>query len=243
MVDGDQIDAELIGDDPATDLALLKLKSRDLPIARIGDSQALRVGQLVIAIGSPLGLGTIVSTGVVTVLGRSMRGSEGRLIENIVQHAAPINPGNSGGPLVDSHGRVVGINTAIIAPAQAIGFSVPSDTAKWVIDEIVSHGRVRRRRLGIAATTIRLPKQVVRGLDLLSHDAIEIVEVETRGPAHAAGMRNGDWIVAVEGRIVTSVDDVHRLLNLFPASQSLTITIIRDSQRVELAINAESDEA
>jgi len=243
MVDGDQIDAELIGDDPATDLALLKLKSRDLPIARIGDSQALRVGQLVIAIGIPLGLGTIVSTGVVSVLGRSMRGSEGRLIENIVQHAVPINPGNSGGPLVDSHGRVVGINTAIITPAQAIGFSVPSDTAQWVIGEIVSHGRVRRRRLGIAATTIRLPKQVVRDLDLLSDDAIEIVEVETRGPAHATGMRNGDWIVAVEGRIVTSVDDVHWLLNLFPASQSLTITIIRDSQRVELAINAESDEA
>ena len=149
--DGDRLRAELVGDDPATDLAMVRLAASGLPYAQLGDSDALRVGQLVIAMGSPLGLQSTVSTGVVSALGRSMRARDGRLIENIVQHAAPINPGNSGGPLVDSRGLVVGINTAIIAMAQGLGFAIPSNTAEWVLQEMLSHGRVRRRQLGIVA--------------------------------------------------------------------------------------------
>src|SRR6476659_1672478 len=138
--DGDSLDADLIGDDPATDLALIRLAAKDLPHSELGDSDALQVGQLVIAVGNPFGFRSTVSTGVVSALGRAMRNSEGRLIENIVQHTATLNPGNSGGPLVDSHGRVVGVNTAIIAFAQGLGFAVPSSTARWVISEILTHG-------------------------------------------------------------------------------------------------------
>ena len=147
--EGDRVDAEIVGDDPATDLALLRLSSTDLPFAALGDSELLRVGQLVIAMGSPLGLQSTVSTGVVSATGRSMRARDGRLIENIVQHAAPINPGNSGGPLVDSRGRVVGVNTAIIPFAQGLGFAIPSATVAWVMGELLAHGQVRRRQLGI----------------------------------------------------------------------------------------------
>ena len=155
--DGDRLDAQVIGDDPATDLALVRLAARDLPFAPLGDSDALRVGQLLIAIGSPFGFQSTVSTGVVSALNRTMRGEEGRLIENIIQHSAPLNPGNSGGPLVDSRGRVVGINTAVIAMAQGLGFAVPANTARWVIGELLSHGRVRRLHLGITATWFPFP--------------------------------------------------------------------------------------
>jgi S1-C subfamily serine protease len=235
-IEGDRVEAAVIGDDPATDLALLRLAARDLPFAEMGDSAALRVGQLVIAIGSPLGLHATVSTGVVSALGRSMRGREGRLIENIVQHSAPINPGNSGGPLVDSRGRVVGVNTAIIAMAQGLGFAAPSNTAQWVVGEILAHGKVRRRRLGIVATTTALPRSLVRDLDLVSDQAVEVVDVEPRSAAATAGLRAGDLIVAVQDRLVTGVDDIHRLLAQFPQEQALTVTIIRNEVKRELQI-------
>src|SRR5689334_13293212 len=172
--EGDRLSAELVGDDPATDLAIIRLAANGLPYTQLGDSDALRVGQLVIAMGSPLGLQSTVSTGVVSAVGRSLRARDGRLIENIVQHAAPINPGNSGGPLVDSRGLVVGINTAIIAMAQGLGFAIPSGTVEWVAAEILSHGRVRRRTLGIAAESIRLPRDLVRRFDLLAEEGVEV---------------------------------------------------------------------
>ena len=150
--EGDTLDAELVGDDPATDLALLRLAARDLPFAELGDSESLQVGQLVIAMGNPLGFQSTVSTGVISALGRAMRGEEGRLIENIIQHTAPLNPGNSGGPLLDSRGRVIGVNTAIVAMAQGLGFAVPGKIVQWVLGELLSHGRVRRLSLGITAT-------------------------------------------------------------------------------------------
>ena len=150
--EGDRLAAEVVGDDPATDLALIRLAARDLPYANLGDSHALRVGQLVIAMGNPLGFQSTVSTGVVSALGRGLRSQEGRAIEHVVQHTAPLNPGNSGGPLVDSGGRIVGINTAIIAGAQGLGFAVPANTARWVISEVLSHGTVRRPLLGVTAT-------------------------------------------------------------------------------------------
>ena len=234
--DGDRVDAQLIGDDPATDIALLRLAASDLPFAEIGDSAALRVGQLVIAIGSPLGLQSTVSTGIVSALGRSMRGRDGRLIENIVQHSAPINPGNSGGPLVDSRGRIVGVNTAIIPWAQGLGFAVSGNTARWVADEFLSHGHVRRRQLGIVATTVPLPRSLLRQLDLLTDQAAQVVEVVPNSPAHVAGIHPEDIIVALQGRIVTGVDDIHRLLTLLPQNQRLSATILRDTTILELQL-------
>lgn len=234
--DGDRVVVELVGDDPATDLALLRLAASELPYAEMGDSTALRVGQLIIAMGSPLGLHSTVSTGVVSALGRSMRGRDGRLIENVVQHSAPINPGNSGGPLIDSRGRVVGVNTAIVAGAQGLGFAVPSSTSRWVLTELLAHGRVRRRQLGIVATTIPLPRGLVRQLDLLSEHAAQVVDVVEGSPADRAGIAPRDIIVALHGRLVTGVDDIHRLLTQFPLDEQLGVTVVRGNHRLELEI-------
>ena len=234
--DGDRVEAMVLGDDPATDLALLRLSSRDLPLVALGDSQSLRVGQLVIAMGSPLGLQSTVSTGVVSALGRSMRSQDGRLIESVVQHAAPINPGNSGGPLLDSRGRVVGVNTAIIAMAQGIGFAVPSQTVQWVIGQLAASGVVKRRRLGIVATTVRLSRAVMREFDLFSDQAVEVVEVSRGEVASSAGIRPDDILVAVNDRIVASVDDVHRILSRLPADREITVTILRAGRKLEVVL-------
>jgi S1-C subfamily serine protease len=237
-VDGDRIAAELIGDDPATDLALLRLATNGLTHVELGDSDALRPGQLVIAVGSPLGLQSTVSTGVVSAIGRNMRGRDGRLIDKVIQHAAPINPGNSGGPLLDSRGRVVGVNTAIIAFAQGLGFAIPSNTAQWVVTEIFQHGRVRRRQLGITATTRRLPRQAVREWDLIADTVVEVMEVARNGAAETAGLRAGDFIAEINGRLVTDVDDLHRLLAAIPADAPLSVTVLRDSAPLELVVRA-----
>lgn len=237
--EGDRLDARVVGDDPATDLALLRLASSDLPHAELGDSGTLRVGQLVIAMGSPLGLHSTVSTGVVSALGRSMRGQNGRLIENVVQHAAPINPGNSGGPLVDSRCRVVGVNTAIIALAQGLGFAIPSNTVQWVTAELLGYGRVRRRQLGITATVERLPRNVTRELDLLSDFVVRVIDVDPRGVAAKNGIEPEDLIVALNDRITTSVDDIHRLLTLIPSGIALDITVVRGRQKLDVRIDWE----
>ena len=234
--DGDRVDAKAVGDDPATDIALLRLGASELPHAEVGDSHALRVGQLVIAMGSPLGLHSTVSTGVVSALGRSMRGKDGRLIENIIQHAAPINPGNSGGPLVDSRGRVVGVNTAIIQFAQGLGFAIPSTTVQWVIGELLQHGAVRRRQLGVVATSHQLSRREVRELDLLSDTAVRVMDVQQGSTAERSGIAPDDIIVALNDRIVSSVDDIHRLLAL-PKSQTLSeMTIVRHERKIELSL-------
>lgn len=234
--DGDSLDADLVGDDPATDLALVRLAARDLPYTELGDSEALQAGQLVIALGNPFGFQSTVSTGVVSALGRAMRSQEGRLIENIVQHTAPLNPGNSGGPLVDSRGRVVGVNTAIIPMAQGIGFAVPGSTARWVIGELLVHGRVRRLSLGVTAAAVDLPRRLVRQLDLLADRAVQVVEVIGRSPAEAAGLRPGDLIVAVNARIVTGVDDLHRLLTGLPLDRAFALSVVRDEELLEIPV-------
>jgi S1-C subfamily serine protease len=236
LQEGDVVDADLIGDDPSTDLALVRLAARDLPFAVLGDSEALQVGQLVIAMGNPLGFQSTVSTGVVSALGRAMRSQEGRLIENIIQHTAPLNPGNSGGPLVDSRGRVVGINTAIIALAQGLGFAVPGSTAKWVTGELISHGKVRRLSLGVTATVTAIPRRLARDLDLLTDRAVQVVSVVRGGPASAAGVAEGDLVVAVNGRIVTGVDDLHRLLAALPFDREFVLTVVRDERLLELTV-------
>ena len=234
--DGDRLDAELVGDDPHCDLALVRLAARDLPYAELGDSDALRVGQLVIAMGNPLGFRSTVSTGVVSATGRAMRGAGGRLIENIVQHTAPLNPGNSGGPLVDTRGRVVGVNTAIIAMAQGLGFAVPSNTARWVVGELLTHGKVRRRWLGITGATAALPRALVRELDLVASEAVEVVDVTADGPAVRSGVEVGDAIVTAAGRVTTTVDDLTRVLAQVPAGEPLALSIIRHERLCELFV-------
>ena len=213
-----------------------ELAGSDLPHAELGDSTALRVGQFVIAMGSPLGLRATVSTGVVSALGRSMRARDGRLIESVVQHAAPINPGNSGGPLVDSHARIVGVNTAIIPMAQGIGFAVSANTAHWVMQDILTHGKVRRRQLGVVGSVRRLSREEVQRLDLLSNQVVEVVEVTRNGAAARAGIRAGDLIVALNGRITSTIDDVHRLLTLFPSSATVEVKIVRKNRKLDVTL-------
>lgn len=234
--DGDRVEATLVGSDPGSDVAVIKLSASDLPSSALGDATRLKVGQLVVAIGSPLGLQSTVSTGVVSALGRSMRGQDGRLMENIVQHSAPINPGNSGGPLVDTHGKVVGINTAIIAMTQGLGFAVSVNTVQWVFDEILNHGSVRRRQLGIVAANCQVGRNQMLEHDLLSLTAVEIMDLESGGDAERNGLRRGDTIIAINGRIIESVDDIHRLLSLLPEGNGLTIEIIRDNRLQECTI-------
>jgi S1-C subfamily serine protease len=234
--EGDTLDATLVGDDAATDLALVRLFARDLPLAELGDSEGLQVGQLVIAMGNPLGFQSTVSTGVISALGRAMRGDGGRRIDNIVQHTAPLNPGNSGGPLLDSRGRVMGINTAIIAMAQGLGFAIPAKTAQWVVSELLAHGRVRRLSLGITATVASLPRRLVREHDLLSDRAVEVVEVLPGGAARVAGLMPGDLLLAVNGRIVTDVDDLHQILSGFRSSPQFTLSVLRGTRLLELPI-------
>ncbi|HEX5105531.1 MAG TPA: trypsin-like peptidase domain-containing protein, partial [Pirellulaceae bacterium] len=234
--DGDSLDATLVGDDPATDLALVRLAARDLPVAELGDSNALQVGQLVIAMGHPLGFRSTVSTGVVSALGRAMRSEQGQPIENVIQHTAPLNPGNSGGPLVDSHGRVVGINTAIIAMAQGLGFAVPATTARWVADELLTHGRVRRASLGIVAAVVDLPRQLVRDLDLLADQAVAVAEVIAGGAAAGAGLAEGDLIVAAAGRLIVGTDDLHRVLAALPAGQHVVLEVVRHARLLQIDV-------
>lgn len=234
--EGDRLDAEVIGDDPSTDLALIRLSARDLPICTLGDSAALRVGQLAIAIGNPLGFESTVSTGVVSALGRSMRSQHGRLIESVIQHTAPLNPGNSGGPLVDSRGRVVGVNTAVIFMAQGIGFAVPANTARWVIGELITHGKVRRPFLGISAGVAPIERRLVRELDLLADRAVEVSGLEPRGPAEKSGLQAGDLIIAVNDRLLTSVDDLHQLLARLPVDKPIALSILRGSRLQEIQV-------
>ena len=234
--DGDRLRARVIGDDPATDLAILRISAGDLPYCRLGDSESLRVGQLVIAMGSPLGLESTVSTGIVSALGRSMRGRDGRLIEKVVQHTAPINPGNSGGPLIDSRGQVIGINTAMIAMAQGLGLAVPATTAEWVLQEVLTHGQVRRRQLGVSATVTPLPRTLLRQLDLLGSSAVEIIDTVAHGPAAHAGLQAGDLIVALADRVVETIDDLHRLLALVPSDQPVQLTVIRHQRLVRIDV-------
>ncbi len=233
--DGDALEAEVAGDDPATDLALLRVNARELPHAALGESAALRVGQLVVAMGNPFGFQSTVTTGVVSAQGRSLRSQQGRLIENVVQHTAPLNPGNSGGPLVDSLGRVVGINTAIIALAQGLGFAVPADTARWVVGEVLTHGRVRRPKLGLSLTMRPVSRELARRLDLLIETAVEVGAVERAGAADRAGVKSGDLIVAIDGRIVTGLDDVHRLL-LRAGAGAVVLSIVRGTRQFEVEV-------
>jgi S1-C subfamily serine protease len=236
FIDGKRLEARLIGIDTPTDLAVLSVNASGLPYATLGDSSELRVGQLVIAMENPFGFQSTVSTGVISALGRALRSQEGRLIENVIQHTAPLNPGNSGGPLLDSRGRVVGVNTAIIAMAQGIGFSIPASTAKWVVSQLITQGRVRRGYLGIVGYRRQLDRRLVRYFKLYKDFGVEIVSMDPRGPAKEAGALTGDLIVAINDKDVASVDDIYHFLSEWPVRQPLRLIIIRRKNRLELKV-------
>ncbi len=236
LTSGATLGASIVGTDPATDLAVIRAEGSTLPFATLGDSASLRVGQLVIAIGNPFGFQSTVSTGVVSALGRALRSQEGRLIEDIIQHTAPLNPGNSGGPLVDSRGRVVGINTAIIMMAQGIAFSIPSHTARWVVSQLLTHGKVRRGYLGISAQQRPLGRRLVRFHNLAKEFAVEILSLVKGGPAERAGLRERDIIIAINGKEVLSVDHIHHFLSDWPIGQPVILAVIRGQERLDLEV-------
>ncbi|MBI3898701.1 MAG: trypsin-like peptidase domain-containing protein [Gammaproteobacteria bacterium] len=225
--DGAMHPAEVVGSDAATDLAVIRTRASGLPYAALGDSTRLRVGQLAIAVGNPLGFESSVSAGVVSALGRGMRSEQGRLIDNIIQHTAPLNPGNSGGPLLDSRGHAIGINTAIIASAQGIGFAIPAHTARWVLSQILQHGRVRRGYLGIAGRSRPLDRRLVRALELEQAYALEIMSIQPDGPAARAGLHVGDIVLAVGDETVQHSDNVHRVLGGVPLGTPVILTVLR----------------
>jgi S1-C subfamily serine protease len=236
FVDGRSVPAVVAGRDPATDLAVLRAQATALPFAQLAQVPPLRAGQLVVAVGNPFGFESTVSAGVVSALGRSLRSRHGRLIEGVVQHSAALNPGNSGGPLVDARGRVVGINTAIIAMAQGIGFAVPAATAQWVLTEILTQGRVRRAWLGVAVRDRPLDLRLVRALGLAHRRAVEILSREANGPAAQTDLQPGDLIVSVGGEAIDGVDTLHQRLARVPPGSELTLGVVRRTQRLNVAL-------
>ena len=236
MADGQRMPATLIGDDPASDLAVIRVTEPGLIAATLGDSQRLRVGQIVIAIGAPYGFQSTVTAGVVSALGRSLRSYSGRLIDDVIQTDASLNPGNSGGPLVDSAGRVVGVNTATILPAQGICFAIGINTAKFVASRLLRDGRLRRSYIGVSAQTVPVHRRVVRFYDLPKEMGAVVVGVEENSPAKRAGLRENDVIVALEGQPVAGVDDLHRVLTDVRVGVSCSLTILRWTEKLELSV-------
>ncbi|HEV2762701.1 MAG TPA: trypsin-like peptidase domain-containing protein [Pyrinomonadaceae bacterium] len=236
LADGREFDAELIGDDPQTDLAVVRVNAPNLVPAALGDSQQIRVGQLVVAIGNPYGFQCTVTAGVVSALGRSLRSSTGRLIDDIVQTDAALNPGNSGGPLVTSRGEVVGVNTAVIRPAQGICFAIAVNTAKFVAGRLIKEGRVRRSYIGLAGQNVPLPRRVVRHYQLPVESGILVVSVEPGGPAQKGGLTDGDIIVGCADRGIAGIDDLHRLLTEERVGVRVPLVVIRRTERLTLEV-------
>jgi len=236
LPDGRAADADLVGDDPETDLAVLKITARDAAVAVLGDSAHLAPGQLVVAVGNPYGLQHTVTAGVVSALGRSLRARSGRLMDNIIQTDAALNPGNSGGPLVDTRGRVVGVNTAMILGGQGLSFAVPINTARLVIPALLRDGCVRRSYIGIGVQDVPLLRRVVRFFQLPAETGVLVVSVEPGGPAAAAGLRGGDILIGWSGEPVAGADDLHRVLNADQIGQRSEVTLIRGAEQVRLSI-------
>ncbi len=236
FADGRSMEASLVGDDPDTDLAVLRLAGEAPAYAKLGDARKLRVGQLVIAIGNPFGFQATVTAGVVSALGRSLRARSGRLIDSVIQTDAALNPGNSGGPLVSSAGEVVGINTAIIAMAQGICFSISANTVEFVASRLIRDGRVRRSYIGLSGQNIVLPRRVVRYHDLAREGGVRVEATAERGAARAAGLLSGDIIVGFAGEPVGTVDELHRLLTEERVGRPAEVTVLRRAEKRLLSV-------
>jgi S1-C subfamily serine protease len=227
--------AEIVGEDPHTDTALIRARV-DVPPLELGSSRLLRVGQLAIAIGNPFGFECSVTAGVVSALGRSLRSSTGRLIDNVIQTDTALNPGNSGGPLCDSAGRVIGMNTAIIASAQGICFATAIDTVRWVAMELLRHGRVRRGHLGVVAQTVTVPQRLRRHVDLAERTAVRIVTVSKEGPARRSGIENGDLLLRFDGKPVVGIDDLLRSLGAEQIGRQIPVELWRFGRLVQASV-------
>jgi S1-C subfamily serine protease len=236
LADGRRYPATLIGDDPGTDLAVVRINAPDLATVELGDSSQVRVGQLVIAIGNPLGFESSVTAGVVSALGRSLRSSSGRLIDDIIQTDAALNPGNSGGPLVTADGRMVGVNTAAIRPAQGICFAIGINTAKFVAGRLIRDGRIRRSYIGVVGQTISLPRNVVRFHGLEQERGILVLSVEPASPALEAGVRERDIIISFDQQRVAGIDDLQRLLTDVRIGALTRLTVLRGAEKLEIAV-------
>jgi S1-C subfamily serine protease len=234
--DGLRRDADLIGEDPDTDTAVLRVGAGGLPSVELGSSRDLRVGQLAIAVGNPYGFQHTVTAGVVSALGRSLRAQSGRLIDDVLQTDAALNPGNSGGPLVDSRGRVIGVNTAIIPGAQGLCFATAIDTVKWTAMQLLREGRVRRGYLGIAGAAVPLARRIARHFGLGNARAVRVESVGKDGPAAASGIEPGDLIVAFEGAPVDGIDDLHRMLTRERIGLDCGLTVLRAARKLDLRV-------
>jgi S1-C subfamily serine protease len=239
LVDGRRFQADLVGDDPETDLAVVRINAPGLVPVALGDSQTIRVGQVVIAVGNPYGFQCTVTAGVVSALGRSLRSRSGRLIDNVIQTDAALNPGNSGGPLVTSGGDVIGVNTAVILPAQGICFAIAINTAKFVAGRLIKEGKIRRSYIGVGGQTVPLRRRLVRFHQVPVESGILVVSVEPDSPAERAGLQEGDVIVGYDGQPVGGVDDLHRLLTEAQVGVRSVLTIIRRADKLSVTITPE----
>jgi S1-C subfamily serine protease len=239
LSDGRTPDAHLVGEDPETDLAVLRVYAPNLQAVRLGESRLVRVGQLAIAIGNPYGFQCTVTAGVVSALGRSLRASSGRLMDDVIQTDAALNPGNSGGPLVNSRGEVVGVNTAVILPAQGICFAIAIDTAKYVAGWLIKDGRIRRSYIGVGGQSVPLHRRVVRYHQLPVQGGLLVVSVEPDSPAQRAGLREGDVLVEFDGKPVSGIDTLHKMLTEAVIGKACPITVIRQTEKLPLVITPE----
>ena len=236
LLDGRKLPGHLVGDDPDTDLAVVRLHAPELTPVALGDSSALRVGQIAVAVGNPFGFDCTVTAGVVSALGRSLRTQSGRLVDDVIQTDAALNPGNSGGPLIDSRGRVIGVNTAMILPAQGICFAIGVNTASFVVAKLIHEGRIRRSFLGVAGQNVPLHRRVVRFHDLPLESAVFVAGVEPNSPGERAGLRDGDMIVGFDGQPIAGIDDLHRLLTEERAGQAHPLVVMRGTERLALSV-------
>lgn len=239
LMDGRKFQAQLIGDDPDTDLAVIRITAPNLVPAQLGDSQAIRVGQLVIAIGNPYGFQYSVTAGVVSALGRSLRAQSGRLMDGVIQTDAALNPGNSGGPLVNSRGEVIGVNTAMILPAQGICFATSIDTAKFVAGRLIRDGKISRSYIGVAGQNVPIPRRIVRFYQLPVDSGVLLVSFETNGEPSAAkdgGLLAGDIVIDFDGYPIRGIDDLHKLLTDERIGRNVPVTVIRGVQKLTLTV-------
>src|SRR6185295_18114288 len=239
LMDGRRFQAQLIGDDPDTDLAVIRITAPNLVPAELGDSNGIRVGQLVIAIGNPYGFQYTVTAGVVSALGRSLRAQSGRLMDGVIQTDAALNPGNSGGPLVNSHGEVIGVNTAMILPAQGICFATSIDTAKFVAGRLIRDGKVSRSYIGLAGQNVPLPRRIVRFYDLPVESGILVVSFEEKSPARNGGVREGDIIIGLDDKPIAGIDDLHKLLTEERIGRKSSLTVIRGTDKLTIEVTPE----
>jgi len=236
LADGHKHQADLIGDDPDTDLAVIRINAPNLLPAQLGDAHSVRVGQLAIAIGNPYGFQYSVTAGVVSALGRSLRAQSGRLMDAVIQTDAALNPGNSGGPLVNSRGEVIGVNTAMILPAQGISFATSIDTAKFVASRLIRDGKVSRSYIGLAGQNVPLPRRIVRYYNLAVESGIFVISFETDSPARKGGVREGDIIIGFDDRPIAGIDDLHKLLTEERIARRSSLTVIRGTDKLAIEV-------